>query len=230
MSVPFDDQEEDPGFFRRNRVGIGIGVVIVLLAGGAALALVLCSGKVPPPRKIDQIVIHLQPPPPLPPPPPPPPPPKIPPPPEKMVEQPPVLKPEEKPKNEPKAPDKPPGPPAVAASGPPSDFGVGGSGGGGGDGDGAGGGGSKYGWYFYKVQTAIQQALERNATTRVSKFHQKVRIWADASGRIERSKLAGSTGDPALDAAINDALTGTAFPEAPPDGLTMPLVLMINGK
>jgi hypothetical protein len=146
-----------------------------------------------------------------------------------MVEQPPVLKPEEKPKDEPKNPDKPPGPPTPAASGPPSDFGLGGPGGGGDGGLGGDGGGSRWGWYAGEVQARITEALRQNDKTKDAKLHLKVRIWADNSGRITRALLAGSSGDASIDDALkNQVLTGLSLPEAPPTDMPMPIVMMIN--
>jgi type IV secretory pathway VirB10-like protein len=223
----YSDDPEEQSFLRRYGIAIAVGVV-VLLAIGTAGVLLKMYGKVPPPRKPEEIVIHLQPPPPLPPPPPPPP---LPPPPPqpKMVEQPPVLKPEEKPKDEPKNPDKPPGPPTPAASGPPSDFGLGGAGGSGGGGDGGGGGGSRWGWYAGEVQARIAEALRENDKTKDAKLRIKVHIWADNTGRITRATLSGSSGDPSLDDALkNQVLTGLALPEAPPSDMPMPIVMMIN--
>jgi len=183
-------------------------------------------GKVPPPHKPEEIVIHLQPLPSMPPPPPPPPPPPQPPE-QKFVEQPKDLKPLEK-KDEPKNPDKPPGPPVPVASGPPSDFGLGGPGGGGGGGS-FGSGGSKYGWYAGEVQARIAEALRQNDKTKDAKLRVKVRVWADNTGRITRAALAGSSGNPSLDAALkNQILTGLSLPEAPPSDMPMPIVMLIN--
>ena len=103
------DDEEGKNFFQRYRIAIGIGIAALLLVG-ATVSLLTIYGKVPPPHKPEEIVIHLQPPPPLPPTPPPPPPPPQPPE-KKFVEQPKDLKPLVK-KDEVKNPDKPPGPPA----------------------------------------------------------------------------------------------------------------------
>jgi outer membrane biosynthesis protein TonB len=222
------DENDEPGFFQKYGIAIGVAVV-VLLAAGIGLSFYFFSDKIPPPKKPQEIMVHLEPPPPLPPSPPPPPPPKEPPPPEqKMVEQPPVNKPEEKPKDAPKSPDKPPGPPGPVASGPPSDFGLGGGGEGGG-GIGGSGGGSKYGWYAGEVQAAITKALHNNEKTKSAALHLKVRVWADGTGRITRASLAGSSGDSAVDDAIkNQVLTGLNLPEAPPSDMPMPIVLRIS--
>jgi outer membrane biosynthesis protein TonB len=224
----YDDNNDEPGFFQKQGIAIGVGVAVLLMVA-IGLSVYFFSGKIAPPKKPQEIVVHLEPPPPLPPPPPPPPPKEPPPPEQKMVEQPPVNKPEEKPKPTLKAPDRPPSPPGPVAGGPPSDFGLGGSGGG--ESSTGGNGGSQYGWFAGQVQEAIAQALRRNAKTHDASLHLKVRIWSDASGRITRALLAGSSGDPSVDDAIkNQVLTGLILPEAPPADMPMPIVLRLSAE
>jgi membrane protein involved in colicin uptake len=143
-----------------------------------------------------------------------------------MVEQPKVEKPEPpKPKLEAKV-DRPPAP-GPKASGPPSDDGIGG--GGGGDGIGGGGGGGKYDTYAFQVQEQVAEALRDNNETRAAALKVKVRIWSDGAGRITRAELAGSSGDPEVDAAIkNQVLVGLQLREPPPQDMPMPIVMMIR--
>ena len=220
-----DYANEEEGFFQKYKLAIGIGVVVLILAS-VTVAAVMMAGKARPPKPPEMIVIHLQPPPPPPPPPPikpPPPPPE-----QKMVMQPPVQKNEVKPKEVAKDLPKPPGPPAPAASGPPSDFGLAGAGGSGGSGDG-GGGGSRWGWYAGEVQAAIVDALRRNDKTRGAQLLLKVRIWSDTNGLVTRAELIGTSGDSELDRAIrNDVLTGLHLQEPPPQGMPMPIVMLIR--
>jgi outer membrane biosynthesis protein TonB len=220
--------EEEPGFFEKYGVAIGV-IVAVLVIAGIGLSLYLFAGKASAPKRPTEIAIHLLPPPPPPPPRPPPPPPKTPPPPpqQKMVEQPPIKPQEAKPKEN-KDPAKPPAAPGPAASGPPSDFGLGG--GGGGDGSGlGGGGGSKYGWYASEVVARVSSALRQNEKTRDARLKMQVRIWSDANGRVTRAELAGSSGDSAVDAAIkNEVLTGLQLQEPPPADMPMPIVMLID--
>ena len=228
MPPNYDIEEEDLTFWERYRVFIAIGVLLFIVAG-ISLAAFLLAGKPSKAKPPEEIAIHLLPPPPAPPPPPPPPPPKVPPPPEqKMVQQPPVKPDEVKPKNEPKSPDKPPGPPGPPASGAPSEFGIGGGGGNGG-GSGGEGGGSKFGYYANEVVASITDAIRRNNQTRDASAHVKVRLWVDGTGRVTRAKLASSSDDPAIDAAIqNQVLTGLTLPEAPPADMPMPIVLLLS--
>ena len=143
-----------------------------------------------------------------------------------MVEQPKDLKPLEKPKDVVKSPDKPPGPTGPKASGPPSDFGLGGNGGG--DGSGGGGGGSEFGPYASEVIARITDALHRNDKTKDASFHIKVRIWLNGTGSVTRASLANSTGDSSLDNTIkNEALVGLQL-APPPSDMPMPIVMMIN--
>jgi outer membrane biosynthesis protein TonB len=221
--------DDDRSFGQKYGLLLAVGL-LVLIAVGVGVGLYRNFGKIPPPKKPQEILVKLLPPP-LPPPPPPPPPPKVPPPPQqpKMVEQPKVNKPEEKPKEAKN--DKPPGPPGPKATGPASDDGIGGTGGGGGDGLGGGNGGSKYGWYAAEVQERIANALRQNSKTRSASVKIKARIWADATGRITRAELSGSSGNSDVDAALkNEVLTGLQLQEPPPKDMPMPIVMMIRAQ
>ena len=51
----------------------------------------------------------------------------------------------------------------------------------------------------------------------------------DASGRVTRATLSGSSGDPGIDAAIREEiLTGLKFQAPPPDGMPMPIVMRLK--
>ena len=55
------------------------------------------------------------------------------------------------------------------------------------------------------------------------------RIWLDASGRITRATLTGSSGNPDIDAAIRtEILTGLQLQAPPPDGMPMPIVMRLK--
>lgn len=222
------DQIDERTFFEKYGVSIIVGVAFLLLAG-VGLGVYLFAGKIPKPKQPEEIMVKLLPPPLPPPPPPPPPPPQKPPPPEqKMVQQPKVDKPTPKPKEEAKI-DKPPGPAGPKASGPPSDEGIGGAGSGGsgiGDGD---GGASKYGWYAAEVQERIADALRQNEKTRDVSLRVKIRIWSDSKGRIVRAEISGTSGDPAVDAALkNEVLVGLQLQDPPPQDMPMPIVMIVH--
>jgi TonB family protein len=101
----------------------------------------------------------------------------------------------------------------------------------GGTGKGGAGGNSKWGWYAGQVQSRVVSALRNNKRTRAAGMDLKVRIWADASGRVTRATLAGSSGDAAVDRAIKDEiLTGLQLDQAPPEGMPMPIVMHIAAR
>jgi outer membrane biosynthesis protein TonB len=152
-----------------------------------------------------------------------------------LIEQTPVA--DDEPKlEEPKPNDEPPPLPAtgIQGDGPPDGFGLSGTGSTGtGNGRGLGGSGrpsSRWGWYAAKVQTAVRDTISRYPRTREAVVNQQVRLWPDASGRISRAHLVGSTGDPALDTAITDALTGLQLSEPPPSDMPAPILLRLSSR
>ena len=213
----YNNDDEEKGFSQRYGFAMGIGVLVVAAVLVFAGRDLFSSGKssMRKPQEITSIRL-----PPMPPPPPPPPQPK---PPEqkieqKMVEQAPVDDKEEKPDPEPQ-PQAPSITTNVQGAGGP-DFGIPG-----------GKGGSCLGWYAAKVQTQIGEALRRNARTRAANMSVTVRIWPDLTGRVTRASLAGTTGDPALDAALkNEILTNLQLDEAPPQGMPAPIVMRLTAR
>jgi outer membrane biosynthesis protein TonB len=211
-------------------------VAVMVCGAGGFLLLKQPSGPKTTPRKaVEPTMVRVQ----LPPPPPPPPKVLPPPPPEqKMVEQKAVTadeKPADKPKDEPpKAKDEPPALGTnIRGNGPGDGFGLGSSGNGGRiGGNGSAAGASRFGWYAGQVQSRLQQALERNPKTRKASFNRlTAKIWVDASGRITRAKVSPSSGDPAIDSAIEqEALVGQQLTEPPPAGMLMPINLRLTAR
>lgn len=219
----FDDNNENTepvGFLRRYRIAI---IVIGVLLGGVVAIAKLASNSGGSSRH-DSITIVSLPPPPPPPPsftPPPPPPQQE----EQKMEQP-MIK-EDQPKAAEPPKDEPPIGTGIKGDGPADGFGLGS---GSGTGFGQGSNGSKWGWYASQVSSRIQSALQQNRKTRSASMNVRVRVWPDATGRISRAQVAGSTGDPALDAAVSDTLTGLQLQEPPPSGMPAPIVLQIAAK
>ncbi len=106
--------------------------------------------------------------------------------------------PDEKPKEDEPKPPEPPIGTNIKGDGKGDSFGLSGSGGSGF----GGGGGSQFDWYAGQVQRRVADALRNNSKTREASLSVKVRVWTDASGRIARAELAGSTGDPSLDETL----------------------------
>jgi len=228
-----DPDDDEPGFFAKNRV-------LIIAGGTIALAAIVWFGvfsksEKPKKRSAPVTMVTLAPPPPPPTPVPTPPPP-----------QPDQPKPEDKreefvEETQPEAAPEPAQAPEEAApmgsniQGEGSDaFGLRGKGGGGmigGTGKGQGGSGTKWGWYAGQVQSRVTEALAKHRRTRSASLNLKVRIWADNTGRVTRASLIDSTGDAALDQALqSEILTGLQLQEPPPEDMPMPIVMRITAK
>ncbi|MBU6295622.1 MAG: energy transducer TonB [Planctomycetes bacterium] len=216
-------------------VWIAVAAAALLAVGAAAFFFLGGSDK---PKKRTATVVNIMPV--LPPPPPPTPPPTPPPAPPDPVEPPPdapefveETTPDSPPEPEP-APDAPaPMGSNIQGDGPPDGFGLVGKGGGGmigGRGQG-GGAGTRFGWYAGRVQNAVTSALRTHQSTRASQLSLKARIWVDASGRVTRASLEGSSGDRETDRALQqEILTGLRLPDPPPEDMPMPIVMRINAS
>jgi hypothetical protein len=219
FSFDDEDTEDNRSFFRRYRVAL-LMVAIFALVAIYSIRLVAHSG--PGPRKESTLVMVT-----LPPPPPPPPVQTAPP--EKVDEQQ-AFQPEEKPEEEPpKPPDQPPIGTNIKGDGSSNGFNLGNNSGNGFGNNRANS--TRFGWYAGQVQSRVSQALRDNRKTRTAELSVRAQIWPDATGRVTRAQLAGSSGDPNLDAAIRDeVLTGLQLAEPPPAGMPMPIVLRLTAK
>lgn len=223
---PDDDQDEE-SFFKRFRVLIVVGCVVV--AGILWAVLGKSEGKSAPARKAPapMTVVKIQLPPPPPPPKPPPPPPKE----VKPVEQAPTVKPDA---DKPKPAEKPPeglGTNNKGGKGPGMGLSSRGDGMIGGNGKGRGGDGTRAAWYAGKLQAKIAEAMRNHRKTKNASLRVNVKVWPDASGRVTRAQLDGTTGDASVDAVLKDEiLAGIQLPEGPPEGMTMPISLRLTAN
>jgi TonB family protein len=210
-----------------------VATAVLGLAGLAWLLNVMLHTARQPPVKQAPVItmVVVQPPKPPPPPPPLPQP--------KMITPQKVTIPEPKPMipNQPPkaAPPKPAGPPApslgtaIHNSGAADNFDLSGNTGGNGM-IGGGGGGGGGGSYEGAVAADIEAALARDPVTRNANAGLQVRIWVDANGVVTRVLLAKSSGDPAVDAAVdNRVLPGLQLPP-PPAGTAMPMLMSLTGE
>jgi protein TonB len=143
-----------------------------------------------------------------------------------MIEQTPVDPNEQKPDDKP-APPTPSLGTGIKGDGQSDGFGLNGSGGNGYLGGSTGHVGSRWGWYANEVTATIQDALSKNNLTRNAGFRNEARVSLDSTGRITRARVA-PTGDPTVDRAINEALTGLQLSDPPPAGMPMPIVIRIT--
>jgi periplasmic protein TonB len=220
-----DDQYEQRGFLQKYGFPLGIGAVGLVVIG--LIVGQMMTGKKEAPRRQQEVVmIRSIPAPPSPPQP------KLPEPPKQTVDQ--MIKQDTISPDEDKPDDSPAEAPGITTSlvgSGGADFGLKAARPGG---DLLGGSGSKgpsspFGWYGRKVIKSVQDALSRNRLTSRAQFSDKeVRIWTDISGRITRTKLKGTTGDKAVDQAINDALVGLQLEEPPPAGMPLPIVMKLK--
>lgn len=224
--MKLDEDYEKPGFLQK--YGFLLGIVALLVVAGVLLGGKFLSGKKEAPRKAPEIVMIRPiptPPPPAQPKPPEPPKEVV----DQMVKQDTVTPDDEK-------PDEAPAPASAGLTTNNSgtggvDMGLGAAGKGGAQlAGGARGPRSQFGWYAAQVQTTIQGALSRNTLTAKASFENEVRIWADITGRIIRVKLKGSTGDAAVDRAINETLGGLLLQQPPPTDMKMPIVMRLKAS
>jgi hypothetical protein len=100
-----------------------------------------------------------------------------------------------------------------------------------GGGGGGGGGSSRWGWYASIVQAQIEAALRANEKTRHAVMRIQVRLWSDATGRINRVQLVSSSGNSDLDAVIRDQiLSGLTLREPPPKDMPMPIITRVTAQ
>jgi len=209
---------------KRNLIPILSGAALIVLVIGVVLFIKGILSEAPPkPERIVQQVTLLKPPPP------PPPPPKVEEPPKPEVEQK-IEEPEPEAQKEPESDEPPPG----------EDLGLDAEGGAGGDafglvgkkgGRGLIGGGNGYAGYGRVIQREIQAFLAGKTELRSGDYSVTVRLWLDADGRVNRSELAGSTGDARIDAALKLAFSGgLKLRQPPPEGLPQPVKLRISSR
>jgi hypothetical protein len=86
--------------------------------------------------------------------------------------------------------------------------------------------GPDYAAYTARLQTAVTQALCRDAVTRPGYYRVAVQMWIAASGRVARAGLLGTTGSAQRDAALTALLTRLTVGE-PPRGAPQPVTLLI---
>lgn len=217
-------------YLSEHRTPVYAGVTAILLASVLAWLLLHSSkpAAVQPPPPVTMVVIQ--------PPKPPPPPPPLPQP--KTIVQPKMTTPVQKPivPNQPPkaAPPKPSSAPALGTSlksnGTSNAFDLSGSGNGngiiGGSGDGGGGGGSYSGY----VQAQIENSLQKNHITRNATAGLQVRIWISADGTITQVAIDKSSGDPAVDNAVQNQVLQSLQVGAPPPNTPMPISISMIGE
>jgi hypothetical protein len=219
-----DEDDEDNTFIGRHKVKLAVAVIVIV--GGAMTYLIKNSGDTATPRKAPERMVMIQVPPP---PPPPPPPPRVEPPKmeeKKMIEQTPVDEEPPKPNDDP-----PPLGTGIKGDGP-GLTGLSSKGGPIGNSIGLGKGrGGPFDGFARSASSRVRGAISSNPKTRSARIPGcELRAWVDSTGRVTRAKLSPSTGDPAIDAAIqNEVLPGLQL-DPPPPGMPMPIVMRLSAR
>ena len=104
----------------------------------------------------------------------------------------------------------------------------GGLGDGSGDGIGSGDGlAQRYGWYYAKIASDIEDRLRRSKKLQTASVRVEIRVWAEPGGRISRVQLVRATGQPEIDEAIR-GLAGIELRTPPPDDIPMPMIARLT--
>jgi TonB family protein len=80
--------------------------------------------------------------------------------------------------------------------------------------------------YFGGMQASLMRALCESATTRPGNYRVAIQYWLDASGKMVRLRLIGSSGNTDRDAAIAAALQNVAL--RPPGNMPQPVTITIE--
>lgn len=229
--------DDEPGWLQRNLAGV-IATAVICTAIATAVHLARNVGDAKPTLKQVQQVTLLKPPPP--PPPPEQPKPAVE---EHKIAEPEMIKPMEAVKELPPAPDLPPPPGPLgldaAGTGPGDAYGLVGQPGGralgeagsGGDGGGANGP-AGWRWYANAVQSEFIEALRTNEKTRYADFARtQLAVWATPDGRISKIRLYQSTGNPEVDAAIEQEIPRlVVLRQPPPKDMPLPIRFYLSPR
>lgn len=200
---------------------LGGTLIVALVVFGLIWLIRGMQKKDQPKRQVAQQIQLIRPPPPPPEPPPPPPPPE-----EKIEEPLPQETPEEAPPDE-AAPSEQLGLDAEGVAGA-DGFGLAARKGGR---DLLGTGGAAFAWYTNALKDRILEMLSEDERIRRGKYQVSISVWTRNDGSVEQIKLRSTTGDRALDEAIEENLRRLQrAPEAPPLELPQPVTLRIVSK
>jgi len=81
--------------------------------------------------------------------------------------------------------------------------------------------------YFAAIQAAVVRALCKRPDTRPGQYRSVVRLWIDRFGKVQRSEMFGSTGEPERDAAIEQLLANLDIQEPPTLNLPQPVTVVL---
>jgi protein TonB len=92
-------------------------------------------------------------------------------------------------------------------------------------------GGDPYRFYKSALSSALLDQLSDNERLRRKGYEVRLQLWLDRDGTVKRFQLLGSTGDAALDSALETALADLRrVNEPPPPGMKNPVKLRISSR
>lgn len=86
---------------------------------------------------------------------------------------------------------------------------------------------ARFDHYSAVIQIALHEVLCRRLETRPGTFRSLVRLWIGDSGRVTRSEVLTSTGDPRRDTVLASELQALVIDEPPPSDLRQPVTLLL---
>lgn len=95
---------------------------------------------------------------------------------------------------------------------------------------GGGGGGDRFAYFAGVLERRLLDTLNRNDKLKARDYSVVLRVWIEASGRIERYELSGSSGNPETDSAIRAALASAGSVGEPPADLPQPVRLRVTSR
>jgi hypothetical protein len=81
--------------------------------------------------------------------------------------------------------------------------------------------------FYADIQRAVFHALCRDARAAPGHYRIALRLWVGASGKVLQSRRLDTTGDVALDAAIDRVIQGLSIGRSLPSGIEQPIALVI---
>jgi len=82
--------------------------------------------------------------------------------------------------------------------------------------------------YYGRIQAALRQSVCADERARSGGYRVAVGLWVGGAGAVGRSALLDTTGDPDLDATLEQDLRNVSVGEAPPAGFAQPVVMVIT--
>jgi TonB family protein len=81
------------------------------------------------------------------------------------------------------------------------------------------------------IKSQIEQALAKDKTLASGAYKVVVKVWVASNGRIQRFEIAGSSGDPIIDALIKKAVDEMpALTESPPSDMPQPVKMRVTAR